>query len=119
MSERKPFRWHIPIFLAPAVIIYTAVMIIPLFATLDLSLYTTGDDGIHFVGLDNFRTLFGDPRWAETFWNAFWNNVWFFLINMAVQNPIGIGLAALLSLPGLRFAALYRSAIFVPTILSC
>jgi raffinose/stachyose/melibiose transport system permease protein len=37
---------------------------------------------------------------------------------MAVQNPIGIGLAAILSHPRLRFAALYRSAIFVPTILS-
>lgn len=37
---------------------------------------------------------------------------------MLVQNPVGILLAALLSSPRLRFAALYRSAIFVPTILS-
>jgi raffinose/stachyose/melibiose transport system permease protein len=35
-----------------------------------------------------------------------------------VQNPIGILLAALLSHPKLRFAAFYRSAIFIPTILS-
>ena len=34
MSERTPFRWHIAVFLAPAVVIYTLVMIIPLFATL-------------------------------------------------------------------------------------
>jgi len=35
-----------------------------------------------------------------------------------VQNPIGVLLAALLSSPRLRFSAFYRTAIFVPTILS-
>jgi raffinose/stachyose/melibiose transport system permease protein len=111
-------RRHIAVFLAPAVLVYTAVMIWPLFNTLRLSLYTTGDAGRVFAGLANFRTLLGDPRWSGAFWNALGNNVWFFLIHMAVQNPIGIGLAAILSHPRLRFAALYRSAIFVPTILS-
>src|SRR5690606_22351817 len=43
---------------------------------------------------------------------------WFFIIHMLVQNPIGILLAAILSHPKLRFAAFYRSAIFIPTILS-
>jgi raffinose/stachyose/melibiose transport system permease protein len=37
---------------------------------------------------------------------------------MLVQNPIGIALAAILSHPRLRFSAFYRSAIFIPTILS-
>jgi raffinose/stachyose/melibiose transport system permease protein len=111
---RRPFRWHIAVFLAPAVLVYTAVMIIPLFGTLNLSLYR--DEG--FVGLANFRTLFGDPQWSEQFWNALRNNLWFFVIHMLVQNPIGIVLAALLSSPRLRLAALYRTAIFVPTILS-
>ncbi|MEM7614453.1 MAG: sugar ABC transporter permease, partial [Pseudomonadota bacterium] len=64
------------------------------------------------------RTLFGEAIWADQFWNALANNFWFFLIHMLVQNPIGIALAAILSHPKLRFAALYRSAIFVPTILS-
>ena len=52
------------------------------------------------------------------FWNALGNNFWFFFIHMLVQNPIGIALAAILSHPRLRFAAFYRSAIFIPTILS-
>jgi raffinose/stachyose/melibiose transport system permease protein len=114
MAARRPIRWHIAVFLAPAVAIYTAVMILPLFGTLNLALY--GDEG--FVGLANFRTLFGDPRWAERFWNALGNNLWFFVVHMLVQNPIGIFLAALLSSPRLRFRAFYRTAIFVPTILS-
>ncbi|ESW59362.1 MAG: ABC transporter permease [Rhodobacter sp. CACIA14H1] len=118
MARRKPFRWHIGVFLAPAVLVYTAIMIIPLFGTLNLSLYNLADRARVFVGLANFETLFGDPRWSTAFWNALWNNCWFFIIHMAVQNPIGILLAALLSSPKLRMAAFYRTAIFIPTILS-
>ena len=111
-------RWHILVFLAPAVLVYTAIMIIPLFNTLRLSLYTEVGQERVFAGLENFRTLFGDPRWSASFWNALANNFWFFIIHMLVQNPIGILLAAILSHPSLRFATLYRTAIFVPTILS-
>lgn len=111
-------KWHIIVFLAPAVLVYTAIMIVPLFNTLRLALFTEVDQARVFVGLENFRTLFGDPRWSESFWNALGNNFWFFFIHMLVQNPIGILLAALLSNPRLRFSALYRTAIFVPTILS-
>jgi len=111
-------RWHILFFLTPAVVVYTAVMIFPLFNTLRLALYSQIGQERVFVGLTNFRTLFGDPVWAEQFWNALGNNFWFFFIHMLVQNPIGIALAALLSHPRLRFSTVYRSAIFIPTILS-
>ncbi|MGS4886302.1 carbohydrate ABC transporter permease [Roseibium sp. MB-4] len=116
--NRPRIRWHIAVFLAPAVLVYTTIMILPLFNTLRLALYSRIDQERIFVGLQNFMTLFGDPVWADQFWNALGNNVWFFVIHMLVQNPIGIALAALLSHPKLRFAALYRSAIFIPTILS-
>ena len=116
--SRPRIRWHILVFLAPAVAIYTAVMIVPIVNTLRLALYTRVDQDRVFAGLESFRTLFFDPIWAGQFWNALGNNFWFFLIHMLVQNPIGIALAAILSHPRLRFAALYRSAIFVPTILS-
>ncbi|MCU0800380.1 MAG: sugar ABC transporter permease [Rhodobacteraceae bacterium] len=119
MAARKPVRWHIAVFLAPAVMVYTALMIIPLFGTLFQSLMneTEGGDRV-FVGLQNFATLFGDALWSDAFWNALGNNAWFFVIHMAVQNPIGIALAAILSTPRLRMAAFYRTAIFIPTILS-
>ena len=117
--QSKPkFRWHIVVFLAPAVLVYSAIMIFPLFATLRLALFTEIDQERIFVGLQNFRTLFGDAVWSDQFWNALGNNFWFFVIHMLVQNPIGIALAAILSHPKLRFAAFYRSAIFIPTILS-
>ena len=116
--RKSRIKWHVVVFLTPAVLVYTAVMIIPLFNTLLLALFSEVDQQRIFVGLDNFRTLFGDPRWSESFWNALANNFWFFLIHMLIQNPIGVLLAAILSHPRLRFAALYRSAIFIPTILS-
>ena len=116
MTSGKPVRWHIAVFLAPATIVYTLLMIVPLYGTLQLSLFRVVDQQSVFVGLDNFRTLFGDPRWSASFWNALLNNTWFFVIHMLVQNPIGIALAALLSSPKLRFSAFYRTAIFLPTL---
>jgi raffinose/stachyose/melibiose transport system permease protein len=118
VTTKRTVRWHILVFLAPAFVVYTAVMILPLIETLRLSLFNVVNGEMAFVGLANFQRLFGDPRLAADFWNALWNNTIFFIIHMLVQNPIGIALAAMLSLPGLRFAALYRSAIFVPTLLS-
>lgn len=119
MASRRPVRWHIAVFLAPALVIYSALMIIPLFGTLTESLMNVTEAGEKvFVGLGNFATLFGDALWSDAFWNALGNNAWFFLIHMLVQNPIGIALAAILSTPRLRMAAFYRTAIFIPTILS-
>ena len=118
LAAKPKTRWHIAIFLAPAVLVYTAIMIIPLFGTMQLSLFKEIDNTQVFVGFDNFKTLFGDDRWSASFWNALVNNTWFFIIHMLVQNPIGILLAALLSSNKLRMKAFYRTAIFVPTILS-
>jgi raffinose/stachyose/melibiose transport system permease protein len=115
---RRPFRWHIIVFMLPAFLVYSAVMIIPLAGTLWLSLFNVVDNQRVFVGLGNFVTLFGDEKYSVDFWNALRNNVVFFIIHMVVQNPIGIALAALLSVPKLRFATFYRTAIFLPTLLS-
>lgn len=117
-EQKRPIRWHVGAFLAPAVLIYTLVMILPLFGTLQFSLFSETAEGQQFVGFDNFRTLLGDPTWSSAFWNALWNNLWFFTVHMLVQNPVGILLAALLSNPRLRLSAFYRTAIFIPTILS-
>ena len=117
-TTRPKRRWHIAIFLAPAVLVYTALMILPLFGTLQLSLFQKVDQQQVYVGFSNFSTLFGDPNWSESFWRALKNNTWFFVVHMAVQNPIGIAIAAMLSSNALRFSAFYRTAIFIPTILS-
>jgi raffinose/stachyose/melibiose transport system permease protein len=118
-AARRAFPWHVVVFLAPAVLVYTLVMILPLAETLRMSFFNRTPGGPEFwVGLDNFRLLFLDERWSGQFWNALWNNLYFFLIHMAVQNPIGVALAAMLSMAHLPGRAFYRTAIFVPTMLS-
>jgi raffinose/stachyose/melibiose transport system permease protein len=107
------------LFVGPAVAVYTAFSIYPLLATISQSTYSSNAAGDEvFVGFANFVTLLTDPVWSKPFWNAFFNNVVLFGVHMAVQNPIGIALAGLLSLPSLRFRATYRTLIFLPTMLS-
>jgi raffinose/stachyose/melibiose transport system permease protein len=117
--EATPWSTHIVVFLAPAALVYTLFSIYPLVDTIRLSLYATDAAGAaHFVGLDNFLRLLGDPQWAGPFWNAFGNNLVFFLIHMVVQNSIGLALAVMLSLPALTGRGVYRTLIFLPTMLS-
>ncbi|MBI2718350.1 MAG: sugar ABC transporter permease [Rhizobiales bacterium] len=107
-------------FLAPAAIVYTVFSIYPLLATIfnSLYLYHSETKSYDYVGLGNFTTLLTDTTWSVPFWNAFRNNLVFFAIHMSVQNPIGLALAAMLSLPRLRLRATYRTLIFMPTMLS-
>ena len=118
-AEPRRRRVHIIVFLAPALLIYTVFSIYPLIESLRLSLFAGNPDGsADFIGLGNYIRLLGDPNWAGQFWNALWNNLVFFAIHMLVQNPIGLMLAALLSLPALRLSSVYRTLIFVPALLS-
>jgi len=116
---RARFVGLMGLFLGPAVAVYTAFSIYPLIATMGLATYTNDSaGGYHFVGLTNFVTLLTDSLWSKPFWNAAKNNLIFFCVHMLVQNPIGIALAGLLSLPGLKLKSLYRTIIFLPTMLS-
>ncbi len=112
-------------FLAPALIVYTFVLIVPLFETLRMSFFNTvgtasasGPVPAVFVGFDNYARLFGAPHWAAGFANAFINNVHFFLIHMVVQNPVALLLAALIAVPTRKGRAIYRTVFFLPTMLS-
>jgi raffinose/stachyose/melibiose transport system permease protein len=106
-------------FVGPAALIYSALAIYPLVATMTLSTYAKDPSGdFVFVGIGNFVKLLTDSVWSKPFWNAAENNLYFFAVNMAVQNPVGIALAALLSLPKLGLRATYRTLIFLPTMLS-
>lgn len=117
-SKSKAFPIHILVFLAPAVIVYTIFMIVPLLDSLRSSLFTTTLDNAQvFVGVDNYTRLVTDPQWSSAFQNAFWNNVKFFLVHMLVQNSLGLLLASLLVAGG-RARSVYRTLIFTPTVLS-
>lgn len=119
VSARAHFPVHIAVFLAPALVIYTLFSIYPLVDTIRLSFYSGDESGARpFTGLANFYTLLTDPAWSGHFWNALRNNLVFFAVHMVVQNGIGLGLAMLLSLPRLTGGSVYRTLLFLPTMLS-
>ena len=113
---KQKASWHAAVFLAPALIVYTAFSAWPLLATLRLGLYATDDTGhVAFAGLANFQKLLFDEHWWGAFRNAMVNNLSFFAIHTLVQNPVALLLAALLSLRGVRGAAAYRTAAQAPS----
>lgn len=115
----KRFPLHIFVFLAPATIVYTLFMIYPLADSIRISFYGADEAGSSFfAGLANYITILSDPDWSSAFWNGLRNNFIFFAVHMLVQNPIGLMLAALLSLPRVRGRNTYRTLLFMPTMLS-
>lgn len=115
-SKRTPA--FIFVFLAPAAIVYSLFMIYPLIDSLRLSFFTfTQDNHQVWNGIGNYTKLFLDSEWAPRFWGALGNNLVFFCVHMLVQNPIGLLLAALLVSKG-RGRTVYRTLLFLPTVLS-
>jgi raffinose/stachyose/melibiose transport system permease protein len=116
---KQGFSWRVLVFITPALLVYVVFSALPLLDTLRLGLYSTDENGLRsFSGLANYATILHDPQWSASFWNAMLNNLKFFGIHMLVQNPIGLLLAALLSLRKVRFATFYRTVFFLPTLLS-
>ncbi|MFC0211989.1 carbohydrate ABC transporter permease [Paenibacillus chartarius] len=76
----------------------------------------TSWDGVSkaaFVGLDNFSELAADPK----FWKAFLNNIWLILFSCCVQVPLIVTFSLLIG--GVkRWQSFYKTAVFVPSILS-
>jgi len=109
---RNPLAYAL--FILPALIMYIAIYILPLFSSLRNSF--TSWNGINeatFNGLDNFRTAFSDER----FWIAFKNNITFVLFSSFVQVPIIIFISIVIS--GVRkFLNFYKTTVFLPSILS-
>lgn len=117
-KPRKKFPFHIIVFLVPAVIIYTLFMIYPLLSSLKLSFFKVIEGSEVFVGFNNYSQLLSNPNWKPRFWGAMKNNFIFFIIHMTIQNPLGLALAALISMKSIKGRDIYRVIFFMPTILS-
>jgi len=102
-------------YIIPALLIYAVFMAYPLLDSIRISFYSGPTQERVFVGLENFVQLFADSARSAQFWNAFGNTWYFFFIHMAVQNVLGIVFATILTAPGMRGSAVYRTIIFMPT----
>lgn len=116
--RHSSFPVHIAVFLAPAILIYSAFMVIPLINSLRLSFFEISNQNqLSFNGMQNYVKLFTDSNFAPFFWRALKNNFVFFAVHMLVQNPIGLLLAALLAEGG-PVRNFFRTVLFMPTVLS-
>jgi raffinose/stachyose/melibiose transport system permease protein len=118
LEAKKKHAKFLFFFIFPAFIIYTLFMLLPILNSMKYSLYS-GDTLTpnHFVGLDNYIKLFTEERYYSKFWNAFGNNIVFFITVTMVQNVMGFFMAVLISrkFKGSKFM---RKLSFLPTTLS-
>jgi multiple sugar transport system permease protein len=107
-------RWSGALFVAPYLLFFVLLLVVPLGVGLRLSM-TRGDlFGIEaFTGLDNFARLFNDPVFLHTVWNTFY----FALITVPLMTVIGLALALVLNRTS-RWAAILRAIFFASTVLS-
>lgn len=102
-------------FVLPALVIFTAVMIIPILINFLYSF--TNWDGFSsefdFVGLRNFARLLADP----TVQRAFLNTLLFTVVNGPLQVGLGLLLALLIQGPG-RVRSFFRVVIVLPVAVS-
>ena len=104
------------LFLAPALVIYTVVVVYPMVYSAYLSLFRW--DGISptkiFVGFQNYVTLFTENA---VFWIALKNNAIWLVAALLLPTSIGLGLALILNLK-FRGSAIFRSIFYFPAVLS-
>jgi raffinose/stachyose/melibiose transport system permease protein len=105
----------IALFLLPALVLYTLLVIVPIFQAIRYSGYKWNglsplDD---FVGLDNFKQAFQD----DVFRGALRHNAIIVALSLLVQLPFALGVAMLVN-ARLKGRALLRLLFFAPFVLS-
>ncbi|MDF2644357.1 MAG: sugar transporter permease [Paenibacillus sp.] len=106
------------LFPVPALAVYILFVIYPILSAFGYSFYDwKGHTRGEFVGLGNFVSLFTKEPFNHLFWNAFGHNLYYFAVEMAVQNVIAFVLAYLVysKLKGSNFL---KMAYFLPRLLS-
>ena len=103
------------LFTTPALAFFLAFAVFPLIGTIYISFYRE----TKFVGLANFKFLFTDETLSSRFFSAFLHNCEFFIIAAAVQLPLALLMAALLTSGRVRrMTGFYRTILFIPSTLS-
>ncbi|WP_239551525.1 carbohydrate ABC transporter permease [Paenibacillus elgii] len=121
-SKRQPgLNWKrgiIHLFPVPALAVYALFVVYPIVAAFSYSLFDwKGLQKGAFVGIDNFVKLFTTEPFNGLFWNAFGHNVYYFILEMIVQNGIAFVLAYIIYTK-VKGAELFKMAYFVPRLLS-
>lgn len=108
-------RWAMLAFIAPALVVYLLMVIIPSVQSLQLS-FTNWDgisDGYEYVGFRNYRDILFSGR----FWNAVRNTLLLGLGSALVINVVSLVMALLLDRLE-HFQGFFRTAVYLPSLVS-
>jgi raffinose/stachyose/melibiose transport system permease protein len=115
-KSRDQLRFLPWVFLAPALVIYSVVVVYPMLFSAYLSFFRW--DGVApkkiFVGFQNYITLLTHN---EVFWIALKNNAIWLIAALLVPTSIGLGLALILN-SRFRGSHIFRSIFYFPAVLS-
>lgn len=111
----RKVRWVMLAFIAPALVVYLLMVIIPSLQSLQLSF--TDWDGINpdydYVGLRNYEDIVTSGR----FWNAVKNTLILGLGSALIINAISLVVALMLDKLG-HWQGLFRTAVYLPALVS-
>lgn len=109
----KKTTW-IWVFLLPTVVLYGVYTIYPIIASYWYSLveWNGFDAGQKFVGLSNYREVFADPL----FWNSFKITLLFMVLVVPARVLLTLLVAMVLNNPKLPLIGVLRSAFFIPVV---
>lgn len=113
-SRRIRNEWYWAwFFIAPTIIGLVILNIIPIFQTVYMSFFKSGDFGKSniFIGFDNYIKMFGDPQ----VWHAVANTLLYTLLVVPVSIALAMLLAVLLN-GKIRGKSLYRTIYFIPMV---
>ena len=105
-------------FITPGLIIYSLFMIIPIICAVYFSLFEwSGIGPMKFIGLDNFKKLFFDPRMSGIFFNALKNNMKYLVCVLLIITPLQLFFAYMLYVK-IPFHRYIRLMLFLPYVIS-
>jgi raffinose/stachyose/melibiose transport system permease protein len=116
MEKIKKNIKTILVFLLPGMIVYTIMLMLPIFGSLILALYRWNgirNSPMVFSGVQNFVRVLTD----EKFWLSVKNILWFMFLTLITQLPIGLLVAVVLS-THFRGYKVFKALFFVPQVLS-
>lgn len=112
MAARAPFQPTPYLFLAPAMVVTLAVVLVPVAQTVWMSLHDFvlyRPKNVPFIGLGNYARMLGD----ETFWISLANSAWWIGLVVGGQFLLGLVTALLLN-QSFWWRGLARSLIIIP-----
>ena len=122
MTSKREAKLSYMALVAPAVIIYLAVMAFPTIFSVLLSLTNYnggkvfGNSAFKIVGFDSYRFMFTEP--TGNFWISLKNNMLIVAMSVFGQIPLGFVLAYILSRRLIKGADFFQAMVYLPNVIS-